>query len=33
MPDTRGIRYQSLPKSLTLLENRCAAVGTGMAPE
>lgn len=33
MPDTRGIRYQSLPKRLTFRKNRCAFTGNGMAPE
>lgn len=33
MPGTRGIRHQSLPKTLTLPKNRCATSGTEMAPE
>lgn len=33
MPDTCGIRYPRLPKTLTLPKNRCALTATGMTPE
>ncbi|KAF1031313.1 MAG: hypothetical protein GAK33_07605 [Burkholderia lata] len=33
MPVTHGIRYPSLPKTLTFLKNRCASTAKGMAPE
>src|SRR5579863_3121926 len=33
MPDTRGIRYQSLPKSLTLMKKCGAAAAMKRAPE
>lgn len=33
MPDTRGIRYQGLPKTLTLPKNRCGSRGKETTPE